>query len=133
MTIGPQKLIFFLLLTSVMNTLISRTMANILAKTGIVQPTQIQMMAIPSIILGHSVLFSARTGEGKTLAYLLPIIELLKKSTRTHLDSPRCLIFTQNSHLRHQLINTICFPLKQPSFSMLPLPVGTVFHKTRSA
>ncbi|KAF2071376.1 hypothetical protein CYY_007316 [Polysphondylium violaceum] len=43
-------------------------------------PSSIQQLAIPEILKSHKdVLFCSQTGTGKTLAYLLPIIQNLKK------------------------------------------------------
>jgi len=41
-------------------------------------PTAVQMQAVPAILKGHSVLASAPTGSGKTVAFLLPILTALK-------------------------------------------------------
>ncbi|CAN6481696.1 unnamed protein product [Victoria cruziana] len=40
-------------------------------------PTDIQSMAIPTVLKGHDVVMQSYTGSGKTLAYLLPILELV--------------------------------------------------------
>lgn len=44
-------------------------------KSGFERPTAIQEKAIPLIIEGKDMIASAPTGTGKTLAYLLPILE----------------------------------------------------------
>jgi ATP-dependent RNA helicase RhlE len=45
-------------------------------------PTPVQAAAIPQALLGKDVLATAQTGTGKTLAFLIPIMEqLLKQST----------------------------------------------------
>jgi ATP-dependent RNA helicase DDX18/HAS1 len=38
---------------------------------------QIQAKAIPPLLMGKDVLGAARTGAGKTLAFLIPAVELL--------------------------------------------------------
>jgi ATP-dependent RNA helicase RhlE len=45
---------------------------------GYSTPTPIQSAAIPAILLGNDVWASARTGSGKTAAFVLPILQLLK-------------------------------------------------------
>ncbi len=44
------------------------------------QPTPVQMQAIPAALKGVDVVATAQTGTGKTLAFLLPIIEKLLKA-----------------------------------------------------
>lgn len=46
-----------------------------LAKKGFQQPTPVQMQAIPSLLEERNVLVTAPTGTGKTITYLLPIIQ----------------------------------------------------------
>lgn len=49
---------------------------------GITTPTPIQSAAIPAIRDGHSVLLQSQTGTGKTLAYLLPVLERLDADSK---------------------------------------------------
>ena len=48
-------------------------------KHGFVQPTPVQSEAIPPALAGRDVVATAQTGTGKTLAFLLPVIQSLKK------------------------------------------------------
>ena len=48
-----------------------------LAAAGFTTPTPVQAEAIPHALAGKDVLATAQTGTGKTLAFLLPIIEQL--------------------------------------------------------
>jgi ATP-dependent RNA helicase RhlE len=43
-------------------------------------PTPVQVAAIPPALEGRDVLATAQTGTGKTLSYLIPIVEMLQKS-----------------------------------------------------
>lgn len=47
-----------------------------------IEPTPVQAQAIPRALTGADVIASAQTGTGKTLAFLLPVIERLLKSSR---------------------------------------------------
>ncbi|KAF3787717.1 DEAD-box ATP-dependent RNA helicase 47A [Nymphaea thermarum] len=48
-----------------------------LDKGQMTKPTDIQSMAIPTVLKGHDVVIQSYTGSGKTLAYLLPILDLV--------------------------------------------------------
>ncbi|CBI14828.3 unnamed protein product, partial [Vitis vinifera] len=48
-----------------------------LIKKGIEKPTPIQEVAIPLILEGKDVVARAKTGSGKTFAYLLPLLQKL--------------------------------------------------------
>lgn len=47
---------------------------------GFEKPTEVQSKAIPQILKGESLVCTAQTGTGKTLAYALPLVELLKQA-----------------------------------------------------
>jgi len=49
-------------------------------------PTPVQAAAIPQALAGKDVLATAQTGTGKTLAFLVPIIERLLQAGRPGLD-----------------------------------------------
>src|ERR1700680_1013899 len=53
-----------------------------LTRHGFVQPTPVQAQAIPPALEGRDVVATAQTGTGKTLAFLLPIFELLNRGDR---------------------------------------------------
>lgn len=58
---------------------LSKDMISALTESfNISNPTEIQQLCIPEILKGKNVLCAAQTGTGKTLAYLLPIIQSLK-------------------------------------------------------
>lgn len=42
---------------------------------GLRKPTSIQMQAIPALLQHRNVLVTAPTGTGKTLSYLLPLLQ----------------------------------------------------------
>jgi len=48
---------------------------------GYVEPTPVQLRAIPLVLAGQDVIGSAQTGTGKTAAFALPMLTRLEKST----------------------------------------------------
>jgi len=51
-----------------------------LLKHSFVEPTPVQAQAIPPALAGHDVVATAQTGTGKTLAFVLPMLESLVKN-----------------------------------------------------
>ncbi|MPM72583.1 DEAD-box ATP-dependent RNA helicase CshC [bioreactor metagenome] len=49
---------------------------------GITQPTEIQQQVIPAALIGKDVVGQSATGTGKTLAYLLPLMQKIDVSKR---------------------------------------------------
>jgi ATP-dependent RNA helicase DDX54/DBP10 len=47
-------------------------------RKGYINPTPIQRKAIPEILSGRDVVGMARTGSGKTAAFLVPLFEKLR-------------------------------------------------------
>ncbi|CAN1802116.1 DEAD-box ATP-dependent RNA helicase 39 [Linum perenne] len=50
-----------------------------LKEMGIQVPTEIQCLGIPAVLEGQSVVLGSHTGSGKTLSYLLPIVQLIRE------------------------------------------------------
>jgi ATP-dependent RNA helicase RhlE len=62
---------------------ISTYLQDRIAAAGFVTPTPVQAAAVPQALAGKDVLATAQTGTGKTLAFLIPIIErMLKEKAR---------------------------------------------------
>ncbi|GMM28297.1 putative ATP-dependent RNA helicase [Martiniozyma asiatica (nom. inval.)] len=57
---------------------LNKVVLSNITKKGYRQPTPIQRKTIPLILQGRDVVGMARTGSGKTAAFLLPLIEQLK-------------------------------------------------------
>ncbi len=55
---------------------------TVLRESGIQQPTPVQAAAIPEALAGRDVIAESPTGTGKTLAYLLPIVERIDPGLR---------------------------------------------------
>src|SRR6516162_161222 len=66
---------------------------------GYVEPTPIQLRAIPLILQGQDVIGSAQTGTGKTAAFALPILSQLGR----HEPQPRVLVLEPTRELAAQV------------------------------
>jgi len=62
---------------------LSSALKNSLAYNGFVQPTPVQAQAIPPALTGRDVIATAQTGTGKTLAFVLPLLEKLLKTPQS--------------------------------------------------
>jgi ATP-dependent RNA helicase DeaD len=85
------------------NTLgISSELTKALHKINISTPTPIQAKAIPLLLENKDILASAQTGTGKTIAYLLPILQGLKAS-----ETATALILVPTRELATQVKDSI--------------------------
>ncbi|WIA29127.1 hypothetical protein OEZ86_011638 [Tetradesmus obliquus] len=55
------------------------TLMDALRAAGFSKPTEIQSMSVPAILSGGDFLLCSQTGSGKTMAYLLPVVHMLKQ------------------------------------------------------
>ena len=83
---------------------ISRQLQNAIGDLGFEHPTPIQQKAFPVINSGKDVVGISQTGTGKTLAYMLPILERLKFSKQSN---PRILILVPTRELVMQVVDNI--------------------------
>src|SRR5579864_2903494 len=74
-----------------------------LMKHGFVQPTPVQNEAIPPALAGRDVVATAQTGTGKTLAFLVPLIQSLTKTGGTPAAGIRALILAPTRELALQI------------------------------
>ncbi|WP_079526644.1 DEAD/DEAH box helicase [Halobacillus hunanensis] len=72
-----------------------------LGDQGIAAPTPIQEKAIPQLLAGKDVLAKAQTGTGKTLAFLLPILQKIEVDK----NEVQGLIITPTRELAIQITN----------------------------
>ena len=63
---------------------LSSALQRKLAASQFVTPTPIQMRALPPALAGRDVIGTAQTGTGKTLAFLIPILEMLQHESSRH-------------------------------------------------
>lgn len=77
---------------------------NALEDLGFTEATPIQEQAFSTIMSGRDVVGIAQTGTGKTLAYLLPLLRMLKFSEQ---KNPRILILVPTRELVVQVVEEL--------------------------
>jgi ATP-dependent RNA helicase RhlE len=82
---------------------LSEAMVEGVKAMGYVEPTPIQLRAIPLILSGRDVIGSAQTGTGKTAAFALPILSQLGQ----HEPKPRLLVLEPTRELAAQVETAI--------------------------
>eukprot|EP00178_Gracilaria_changii_P021224 TRINITY_DN63181_c0_g1_i1.p1 TRINITY_DN63181_c0_g1~~TRINITY_DN63181_c0_g1_i1.p1 ORF type:complete len:880 (+),score=141.49 TRINITY_DN63181_c0_g1_i1:386-3025(+) len=83
---------------------LSLSVCKALAQAGYNFPTPIQRKVIPPILEGHDVVAMARTGSGKTAAFLAPLLHRLDAnplltSTASRRNGPRALVIAPTREL----------------------------------
>ena len=87
---------------------ITNELSERLLKLRIDTPTQVQVKSIPYILEGRDVIAQAQTGTGKTLAFLLPILEKIdanSEDTQALIISPTRELAIQISEEAQKLIS----------------------------
>ena len=83
---------------------LSAPLLRAVADLGFVEPTPVQAAAVPAISNGGDVWASARTGSGKTAAFLLPVLDGLASRPRPSSDRPvRALVLVPTHELAVQI------------------------------
>ena len=104
---------------SFQNLNLNGAMLRVVERVGYTEPTPIQVKTIPHILKGRDIVGCAQTGTGKTAAFVLPIVQLLRQNPRSRrirvlvLAPTRELAaqindefgrFTQGSPLKHTVV-----------------------------
>ncbi|HEY7739264.1 MAG TPA: DEAD/DEAH box helicase [Steroidobacteraceae bacterium] len=79
-------------------------LVSAVAAHGYTSPTPIQAQAIPPVLAGRDLLAGAQTGTGKTAAFVLPLLQLLKEPAGR---APRVLILAPTRELAAQILESI--------------------------
>jgi superfamily II DNA/RNA helicase len=89
-------------LVSFLNLGVGQELIDRLTACEIHEPTAVQAQAIPLITRNENLLFQSETGTGKTLAYLLPLIEKLR-ATPNETHAVRLIIAAPTYELASQI------------------------------
>ena len=90
---------------------LSADLVGMVAEEGYTHPTPVQAAAIPHVLAGRDVLAAAQTGTGKTAAFVLPILDRLRKHANTSFSPARhpvrCLILVPTRELAMQVDESV--------------------------
>jgi ATP-dependent RNA helicase RhlE len=95
---------------------LSKELHHALEDLGFVKLTPIQEQAYPVILSGKDIVGIAQTGTGKTLAYMLPILQQMKYSKEVN---PKVLILLPTRELVMQVVENIKSYAKYKSIRVL--------------
>jgi ATP-dependent RNA helicase RhlE len=104
---------------------LSRALQAKLAAAQFINPTPIQSAAIPVALEGKDLVATAQTGTGKTLAFLVPMIELLGKNPARGVAG---LILVPTRELAIQ-VHTQFEQLRSRTFGPVALVIGGLAEK----
>lgn len=111
---------------------------NVLEKMSIISPTSIQNTIIPKLLNSKEhIFFASNTGMGKTLSYLLPIVNHLKineittEEILTKEKRPRCIIIVPSRELAQQVEEVAKEFIYDLPLKVKSLFVGQDFSKER--
>jgi len=83
---------------------LSEPLLRDLAAAGFLVPTPIQAQAVPPALAGRDVIGCAQTGTGKTVAFVIPMIERLALLPK---GQPQALVLSPTRELALQIFGTI--------------------------
>lgn len=98
-----------------------------LKRKGIVEATEIQEKSIPAILKGRDVIGKAKTGTGKTFAFILPIIQKMDRRN----DNVQAIIITPTRELATQINTEIKEIVEEQSDVLLLLGGKDVFAQIK--
>jgi superfamily II DNA/RNA helicase len=87
---------------------VSEPLVQALIASGVKSLTPVQLATLPHCLAGNDVLAKAKTGTGKTLAFLIPTVERVLKSGPPQLvngrDPIRALVLSSTRELANQIV-----------------------------
>lgn len=86
---------------------VSEETLNAVEQMKFVNMTDIQARSIPYMLIGRDVMGTARTGQGKTLAFLIPVIERIRKFGFKKFNGTGAIIITPVRELAEQTFQVL--------------------------
>jgi ATP-dependent RNA helicase RhlE len=109
---------------------ITKQLRGAIDDLGFVKPTPIQVESFPVVRSGADVVGIAQTGTGKTLAYMLPILQDIKFQK---IDTPRVLVLVPTRELVLQVVDRINEFAKYMNVRVLGVYGGTNINTQKKA
>ena len=109
---------------------LSAALQQKLAAAEFITLTPIQEAAIQPALDGKDVIGTAQTGTGKTLAFLIPVIEMLRRETATAEKSARALVLLPTRELAMQ-VHEQYEALRTKTMPKAALVIGGVSEKAQ--
>ncbi len=109
---------------------LSSALKNALDDLGYSQPTPIQSEAFPLIRSGQNTIGISQTGTGKTLAFMLPILQELKYSEQ---KTPRVIVLVPTRELALQIAEQVEHFAKYMTLRVLAIYGGTNINTQKMA
>src|ERR687889_531685 len=83
---------------------VSEAVATALKARGIVNPFPVQERVLPDALAGRDLLVRSPTGSGKSLAFGIPMVELLEANTNAR---PAALVLVPTRELASQIVEEV--------------------------
>lgn len=96
-----------------------------LSARGIDKPAPIQAAAVPALLAGGDAVIRSRTGTGKTLAYLLPVLERLDPAS----DRPQAIVLAPTAELAMQIAKEAAYLTEGTPLRVLALIGGASLQR----
>ena len=109
---------------------LNKQLRNAIDDLGFVKPTPIQEQSFPVVRSGSDLVGIAQTGTGKTLAYMLPILQDIKFQK---IDTPRVLILVPTRELVLQVVERVQEFSKYMNLRVLGVYGGTNINTQKKA
>lgn len=94
--------------------------------------TEVQEQVIPAALAGTDLLISAETGTGKTMAYLLPMVQRLLAGDSINNDGPQGLVLVPTRELARQVLKHCRALLAKTPLQVFGITGGADFRYQQS-
>ena len=112
---------------------ISATLKQAIGEMGLTTATPVQASTLPYLLEGRDVVAKARTGTGKTVAFLVPTVERLSTSSRSSKGQIRALVLSPTRELAAQIAEAAEGLVKGSKLKTVCIFGGTNMNKDRRA